>query len=130
MLRGKSSLFAVLAAVAIAATWSGMGMAADVTPENVGTMANSAKTPEDYTALANYYEAQAKEAKQQADDAKAQYDAIHPPKGLRTGPDAEVITTQRVFMHRSVAHYNALAKQDTEMAEKYRKLAKPAGSAQ
>ena len=57
MLRGKSSLFAVLAAVAIAATWSGMGMAADVTPENVGTMANSAKTPEDYTALANYYEA-------------------------------------------------------------------------
>jgi hypothetical protein len=130
MLRGKSSLFAVLAAVAIAATWSGMGMAADVTPENVGTMASSAKTPEDYTALANYYEAQAKEAKQQADDAKAQYDAIHPPKGLRTGPDAEVITTQRVFMHRSVAHYNALAKQDTEMAEKYRKLAKPAGSAQ
>jgi hypothetical protein len=33
-------------------------------------------------------------------------------------------------MHRSVAHYNALAKQDMEMAEMYRKLAKPAGSAQ
>jgi len=130
MLRGKSSLFVAIVASVVVGAWSGMGMAADITPENVGTMASSAKTADDYAALANYYDAQAKAAKQQADDAKAQYDAIHPAKGLRTGADAEVITTQRVFMKRSVAHYNALADQYAKMAEMYHKLAKPAGGGQ
>ena len=64
MLRGKSPLFGVLVALVIAATWSGMGTAADITPENVGTMATSAKTSQDYEALANYYDAQAKAALQ------------------------------------------------------------------
>jgi len=105
-------------------------MADDITPENVGTMATNAKTAQDYQALANYYDAQAKAAKQQADDAKAQYDAIHPAMGKRTGSDAEVITTQRVFMKRSVAHYNAIAEQDAKMAAMYSKLAKPAGGGQ
>ena len=130
MLRGKSSLFVAIVASAVVAAWSGMGMAADITPENVGTMASSAKTPDDYTALANYYDAQAKAAKERADDAKAQYAAIHAPKGLRTGADTEVITTQRVFMKRSAAHYSALADQYTKMADMYHKLAKPAGGGQ
>ncbi|HEY2523795.1 MAG TPA: hypothetical protein VGI29_01970 [Candidatus Binataceae bacterium] len=117
-------------ASAVVGAWSGMGMAADITPENVGTMASSAKTSDDYTALADYYDAQAKAAKERADDAKAQYAAIHAPKGLRTGADTEVITTQRVFMKRSAAHYSALASQYTKMAEMYHKLAKPAGGGQ
>ena len=91
MLRGKSSLFAVLVACVAAAAWSGVGMADDITPANVGTMATSAKSAQDYEALANYYDAQAKAAKEQADEAMAQYDAIHPAKGKRTGSDAEVI---------------------------------------
>ena len=130
MLRGKSSLLVAIVASVVVGAWSGMGMAADITPENVGTMASSAKTADDYAALANYYDAQAKAAKQQADDAKTQYDAIHPAKGLRTGADTEVITTQRVFMKRSVAHYNALADQYSKMAEMYHKLVKPAGGGQ
>lgn len=130
MLRGRSSLLVAIVASAFVAAWSGMGMAADITPENVGTMASSAKTPEDFEALANYYDAQAKDAKQRADDAKAQYGAIHPAKGLRTGADTEVITTQRVFMKRAAAHYSAIADQDAKMAAMYHKLAKPAGGAQ
>ncbi len=63
MLRGKLSLFGILVALVVAAAWSGMGMAADITPDNVGAMAASAKTAQDYEALANYYQAQAKAAK-------------------------------------------------------------------
>ena len=85
MLRGKSSLFAVLVACVAAAAWSGVGMADDITPANVGTMATSAKSAQDYEALANYYDAQAKAAKEQAEQYKAQYDAIHKTMGKRTG---------------------------------------------
>ncbi len=130
MLRGKSSLFAVLMAFVVAAAWSGMGMAAEITPENVGTMASNAKTAEDYEALATYYEGRAKMHKEQADEAMAQYNAIHAAKGKRTGSDAEVIETQRIFAKRAAAHYNKLAEQNTKLAEMYHKLAKPAGGAQ
>jgi len=130
MLRGKSSLFAVLVACVVAAAWSGVGIADEITPTNVGTMATSAKTPQDYEALANYYDAQAKAAKDQADEAMAQFNAIHPAKGKRTGSDAEVIDTQRIFAKRAAAHYNGIAQQDTKLAAMYHKLAKPAGGAQ
>ena len=85
MLRGKSSLFALLVACLVAAAWSGVGMAEEITHQNVGTMAANAKTAQDYEALANYYEARAKMHKEEAEDAKAQYDAIHKPMGKRTG---------------------------------------------
>ena len=128
MLRGKSSLFAIIVACVVAAPWSGIGRAADaITPETVGTQAASAKTAQDYQALADYYEAQAKAAKDQADQVKAQYDAIHPAKGKRTGPDTEVIETQRIFMKRARAHYLETAQQDTKLADMYEKLAKSAG---
>lgn len=130
MSRGKSSLLAVVVAFAIAAAWSGMGMAADITPENVGTMAENAKTAQDYEALGNYYDAQAKAAEAQAEEYKAQYDAIHKAKGKRSGPDTEVIATQETFMKHSSAHYSAEAKQNTKMAEMYHKLAKSAGGGQ
>ena len=130
MLRGKSSLFAAIVASAFVAAWSGMGMAADITPENVGTMAENAKTGPDYEALGNYYDAQAKAAQAQADEFKAQYDAIHKPKGKRTGPDTEVIATQATFMKHSSAHYGEMAKQDAKMGEMYHKLAKSAGGGQ
>jgi hypothetical protein len=130
MLRAKSSLFAAIVASALVAAWSGMGMAADITPENVGTMAENAKTAQDYEALGNYYDAQAKAAQTQADEYKAQYDAIHKAKGKRTGSDAEVIATQTIFMKRSSAHYGDAAKQDAKMAEMYHKLAKSAGGGQ
>jgi len=122
MLRGKSSLFAIIVAFVVAAAWSGIGIAADaITPQNVGTTASNAKTAEDYEALATYYEGRAKMHKEQADETKAQYEAIHKPKGLRTGPDTEVIDTQRIFMKRAVAHYLGLAEQDTKLAEMYHK---------
>ena len=127
MLRGKSSLFAVLVACVAAAAWSGVGMADDITPANVGTMATSAKSAQDYEALANYYDAQAKAAKEQADEAMAQYNAIHPAKGKRTGSDAEVIDTQRIFAKRASAHYLGIAQQDMKIAAMYHKLAKSAG---
>jgi len=127
MLRGKSSLFAVLVACAAAAVWSGVGMADDITPANVGTMATSAKTTQEYEALANYYDAQAKAAKEEADEAMAQYKAIHPAKGKRTGSDAEVIDTQRIFAKCASAHYNGIAQQDMKIAAMYHKLAKSAG---
>jgi uncharacterized membrane-anchored protein len=130
MLRGKSSLFVVVAACVIAAAWSGVGMADDITPANVGTIATNAKTGQDYEALANYYEAQAKAAKEQADEAMAQYNAIHPAKGKRTGSDTEVIDTQRIFAKRAAAHYSQIAQQDMKLAEMYRKLAKSSGGGQ
>ncbi len=130
MLRGRLSLFALIVASVAVAAWSGVGMADDVTPENVGTMAMNAKTAQDYQALATYYDAQAKAAKQRADDAKAQYDAIHAAKGKRTGSDEEVITTQRIFMKRAVAHYSAIADQNAKLAAMYSKLAKSAGGGQ
>jgi uncharacterized membrane-anchored protein len=128
MWRGKSSLFAVFVACLIAAAWSGVGMADDITSANVGTMAANAKTAQDYEALGNYYDAQAKAAQQQADDAKAQYDAIHKPMGKRTGSDAEVIDTQRIFAKRAVAHYKSLAEQDSKIAAMYHKLGKAGGA--
>jgi hypothetical protein len=127
MLRGKSPWFGVLVALVVAATWSGMGTAADITPENVGTMATSAKTSQDYEALANYYDAQAKAAQQQADQVQAQYEAIHKAMGKRTGSDTEVIDTQRIFAKRSAAHYKGIAEQDAKLAAMYHKLAKSAG---
>src|SRR6185437_192224 len=77
MLRGKLSLFALLTALVIAVAWSGIGMAADITPENVAAMAENAKTAQDFEALGNYYDAQAKAAQAKADEFKAQYDTIH-----------------------------------------------------
>lgn len=130
MLRGRLSLLALIVASVAVAAWSGVGMADEITPENVGTMSTNAKSAQDYQALANYYDAQAKAAKQRADDAKAQYDAIHAAKGKRTGSDEEVITTQRIFMKRSVAHYNAISEQDAKLAAMYNKLAKSAGGGQ
>ena len=130
MLRGKLSLLGILVALVVAAAWSGIGMTADITPENVGAMAESAKTGQDYEALGNYYDAQAKAAQQQADEYKAQYDAIHKAKGKRTGSDTEVITTQATFMKHSSAHYGQDAKQYEKMAAMYHKLAKSAGGGQ
>jgi hypothetical protein len=130
MLRGKSSLFAVLVACVVAAAWSGVGMADDITPANVGTMAANANTAQDYEALGNYYDAQAKAAQDQADQYKAQFDAIHKKKGKRTGSDQEVIATQGTFMRQSSAHYSSVAKQDAKMAAMYHKLAKSAGGGQ
>lgn len=129
MPRKKLSLFGIFVALVVAAAWAGMGMAAEaITPDNVGTAAASAKTSQDYEALGNYYDAQAKAAQQQADEYKAQYDAIHKAKGRRTGPDTEVIATQATFMKHSSAHFSAEAKQDAKMAEDYHKLAKSAGA--
>jgi long-subunit fatty acid transport protein len=130
MSRGKSSLLAVLVAVAVVAAWAGMGMTADVTPENVGTMAENAKTAQDFEALGNYYDAQAKAAQARAEEVKAQYDAIHKAKGKRTGPDTSVIATQETFMKHASAHYGQEAKQDAKMAEMYHKLAKSSGGGQ
>src|SRR5271170_4302768 len=98
MLRGKLSLFGILVALVVAAAWSGMGMAADITPDNVGTAAASAKTAQDYQALATYYQAQAKTAKDEAAQVEAQFNAIHKKMGKRTGSDQEVIATQGTFM--------------------------------
>jgi hypothetical protein len=130
MLRGKLSLFGLLVALVVAAAWSGMGMAADVTPDNVGAMAASAKTAQDYEALANYYQAQAKAAKADADQVQAQFDAIHKKKGLRTGSDQEVIATQGTFMRQARAHYNEMAAHDAKLADMYEKAAKSAGGGQ
>jgi Skp family chaperone for outer membrane proteins len=127
MSRRKSSLLAVVMAFAVAAAWSGMGMAADITPENVGTMAENAKTAQDYEALGNYYDAQGKAAEAKAEEYKAQYDAIHKAKGKRTGPDTSVIATQETFMKHSSEHYTREAKQDKKMAEMYHKLGKAGG---
>ncbi len=130
MLRGKLSLFGVLAAVVIIATWSGMGFAADITPDNVGEAVANAKTAQDYEALATYYEARAKANKDRADEIKTQFDAIHKAKGKRTGSDTEVISTQRTFMKHASAHYLALSEGDMKMAAEYHKLAKSAGGGQ
>jgi hypothetical protein len=128
MLRGKSSLFAIIVACVVAAAWSGMGMAADaITSGNVGTQAANAKTAQDYQALADYYAAQAKAAKEKADEIKAQFDAIHPAKGKRTGSDAEVIKTQEIYMKRAVKTYLETAQQDAKLADMYARLAKSAG---
>ncbi len=130
MLRGKLSLFGILVALGFAAAWSGMGMAADLTPDNVGAAMASAKTAQDYEAIATYYDARAKANKDQADEIKAQYDAIHKRKGKRTGSDTEVIETQHTFMKHATAHYLDLAADDAKMAEEYHKLAKAAGGGQ
>jgi hypothetical protein len=130
MLRGKSSLFTLLVACVVAAAWSGVGLAADITHQNVGTMASNAKTAEDYEALAAYYDGRAKMHQEEANDAKAQYEAIHKPMGKRTGSDAEVIATQETFMKEAVKHYLALAAHSRKLAAMYHKLAKSAGGGQ
>jgi hypothetical protein len=130
MLRGKLSLFGILVALGFAAAWSGMGMAADLTPDNVGAAIASAKTAQDYEAIAAFYDAQAKANQDQAAEVKAQYDAIHKAKGKRTGSDAEVIATQQTYMKHAAAHYLGLAASDTKMAAEYHKLAKAAGGGQ
>jgi hypothetical protein len=127
MLRGKSSLFVAIMASAIAVAWSGMGMAADITPETVGTAIANAKTAEDYDAIASYYEGRAKANKDRAAEIKAQYETIHKAKGLRTGSDTEVISTQHTFMKHSTMHYMAQAEDDMKLANEYHKLAKKAG---
>lgn len=130
MLRGKLSLFGILVALVMAAAWSGIGMAADITQDNVGTAIANAQTAQDYEAIAGYYEAQAKANQDQATEIKAQYDAIHKRKGKRTGPDTEVIATQATFMKHASAHYRGLSESDAKMAEEYHKLAKSAGGGQ
>jgi hypothetical protein len=130
MLRGKSSLFALLVACLVAAAWSGVGMAEEITHQNVGTMAANAKTAQDYEALANYYEARAKMHKEEAEDAKAQYEAIHKPMGKRTGSDQEVIATQETYMKQAAAHYLEMEKHSRKLAAMYHQLAKSAGGGQ
>ena len=127
MLRGKSLFFVAIVASAIAVAWSGMGMAADITPETIGTAVANAKTAQDYEAIAAYYESQAKANKDRAAEIKAQYETIHKAKGLRTGSDTEVIATQHTFMKHSTAHYEAQAQDDMKLANEYHKLAKQAG---
>ena len=130
MLRGKLFLFGVLMALVVAATWSGLGIAAEaITPDNVGTAVANAKTAQDYQALSDFYTAQATAAKEQADKAKAQFDTIHKAKGLRTGPDQEIIQQQTIFTKRTTAHYLGIAAQDTKLAKMYGKRAKSAGAA-
>ncbi len=129
MLRGKSSLFAIFVAFVVAAAWSGTGMAAEaITSDNIGTAVASAKTAQDYQALADFYAAQATAAKEQADKAKAQYDTIHKAKGLRTGSDQEIIQQQTIFMKVTTAHYRGIAAQDSKLAKLYSKRAKSAGA--
>jgi hypothetical protein len=130
MLRGKSSLFALLVACVVAAAWSGVGTAEEITHQNVGTMASKAKTAQDYEALANYYEGRAKMHKEEAEDAKAQYDAIHKPMGKRTGSDQEVIATQETYMKQATAHYLEMERHSRKLAAMYHQLAKSAGGGQ
>ena len=44
MLRNRLLLLPLIIASIAVAAWSGIGMADDITPENVGTMATNAKT--------------------------------------------------------------------------------------
>jgi hypothetical protein len=122
-------LAALLVALVVALSWSGMCIAADaVTQENLTAAVANAKTPQDYEALAAYYEAQANDVKQKAAQIKAQYDAIYAPSGLRTGADQEEIQQWGIFTKMSTSHYLGLAQQDTNLARMYRRKAKSAGS--
>ena len=125
----RSPLAAILVAFVIALSWSGICIAADaVTQENLTAAVANAKTPQNYEALAAYYEAQANDAKQKAAQIKAQYDAIYAPSGLRTGADQEEIQQWGIFTKISTSHYLGLAQQDTNLAKMYRRKAKSAGS--
>jgi hypothetical protein len=86
------------------------------------------KPPQNYEALAAYYEAQANDAKQKAAQIKAQYNAIYAPSGLRTGADQEEIQQWGIFTKMSTSHYLGLAQQDTNLAKMYRRKSKSAGS--
>jgi hypothetical protein len=130
MLRGKLSLFGILAALVVAAAWSGIGIAADITPDNVATAMANAKTAQDYEAIATYFEGRSKQNKDRAEEIKSQYGNIHAAAGKRTGSDTEVIATQHTFMKHASAHYLALAADDEKMAKEYHKLAKQAGGGQ
>jgi hypothetical protein len=125
----RSSLAAILVAFAISLSWSGICIAADaVTPENLTAAVANAKTPQNYEALAAYYEGQANDAKQKAGQIKAQYSAIYAPSGLRTGADQEEIQQWGIFTKMSTSHYLGLAQQDTNLAKMYRRKSNSAGS--
>jgi hypothetical protein len=115
--------------VIFALLWSRVNVAADaITPENLMAAVVNAKTPQNYQALVNYYEAQANEAKQRAAQIKAQYDAIYAPSGLRTGADQEEIQQWGIFTKMSASHYLGLAQQDTNLANMYLRKSKSAES--
>jgi len=124
-----SPLAVILVALVVALSWSGMCMAADaITQENLTAAVANAKTPQNYEALATFYEAQANDAKRKADQIKAQYNAIYAPSGLRTGADQEETQQWGIFTRVSTAHYLGLAQQDANLANMYRREAKLAGS--
>jgi hypothetical protein len=119
---------AIVLALVIALSWPRMCAAADaITQENLTTVVANARTPQNYQALATYYEAQANDAKQKAAQIKAQYDAIYAPSGLRTGADQEEIQQWGIFAKMSTSHYLGLAQQDTNLAKMYLKKSKSAG---
>jgi hypothetical protein len=119
----RSPLAAILVAF-VALSWSGICIADAVTQENLTAAVANAKPPQDYEALAAYYEAQANDAKQKAAQIKAQYDAIYAPSGLRTGADQEEIQQWGIFTKISTSHYLGLAQQDTNLAKMYHRKAK------
>jgi hypothetical protein len=123
----RSPLAAILLAF-VALSWSGICIADALTQENLTAAVAAAKTPQNYEALAAYYEAQANDAKQKAAQIKAQYDAIYAPSGLRTGADQEEIQQWGIFAKMSTSHYLGLAQQDTNLAKMYRRKAKSARS--
>jgi hypothetical protein len=123
----RSPLAAILLTF-VALSWSGICIADALTQENLTAAVAAAKTPQNYEALAAYYEAQANDAKQKAAQIKAQYDAIYAPSGLRTGADQEEIQQWGIFAKMSTSHYLGLAQQDTNLAKMYRRKVKSAGS--
>jgi len=124
----SSALAAILVAF-VALSWSAICIATEaVTQENLTVTVANAKTPQNYEALAAYYQAQANDAKQKAAQIKAQYDAIYAPSGLRTGADQEEIQQWGIFTKMSTSHYLGLAQQDTNLAKMYRRKSKSAGS--
>jgi hypothetical protein len=124
----SSPLAAILVAFVVALSWSGICIADAITQENLTTAVANTKTPQNYEALAAYYEAQANDATQKAAQIKAQYNAIYAPSGLRTGADQEEIQQWGIFTKKSTSHYLGLAQQDASLAKMYRRKSKSAGS--
>jgi hypothetical protein len=125
----RSVSAAIVMALVIALWWSRMCVAADaITQENLTAAVGNAKTPQNYQALATYYEPQANDAKQKAAQIKAQYDAIYAPSGLRTGADQEEIQQWGIFTKMSASHYLGPAQQDGNLATMCLRKAKSAGS--
>src|SRR5262249_50301628 len=120
---------AIVVAFVITLSSSRMCAAADaITHENLTAAVANAKTPQNYQALASYYEVQANDAKQKAAQIKAQYDAIYAPAGLRTGAYQEEIQQWGIFAKMSTSHYLGLAEQDTNLSKMYLRKSKLAGS--